>query len=88
MNLQSMRKGYPMIYPKNVPNIERFLRILLGIILVGIVVLGPSVSVTLSPLMIGALLFSAVFVVVTGFVGWCPACAMLGRKLKNNKTNA
>jgi hypothetical protein len=76
-----------MLYPKNVPNVERVARILLGILLVGIVVVGPSVGQNFSPLVIGTLLFSALFVVVTGFVGWCPACAMIGRKLKsNNKT--
>jgi len=34
-------------------------------------------------LVAGILLFSALFVVATGFVGWCPACALMGRKLKN-----
>ena len=24
---------------------------------------------------------SGIFAVVTGFVGWCPACALVGRKL-------
>ena len=74
-----------MLYPKNVPNIERFLRIVLGVILVGTVIWGQSMFGSLSPIAIGLLLFSAAFVIVTGFVGWCPACAMVGRKLKVNK---
>ncbi len=66
-----------MLYPKNVPNWERFIRIALGIVLVAIAVFGAN-----PPLQIGILLFTAAFVVVTGFVGWCPACALIGRKLR------
>lgn len=66
-----------MLYSKNVPNLERAFRILLGIVFVGMALFGGG-----APLLIGVLLFSALFVIVTGFVGWCPACAMLGRKLK------
>ena len=71
-----------MLYPKNVPNIERLLRVALGIILVGAVILGQPVLGSFTPLAIGLSLVSAIFVLATGFVGWCPACAMVGRKLK------
>jgi Protein of unknown function (DUF2892) len=66
-----------MFYPKNVPNVERIARIALGIVLIGLVLIGH----TAVP---GLLLFTAGFVVVTGFVGWCPACALIGRKIKRN----
>ncbi len=70
-----------MLYPKNVPNIERILRIGLGIVLVVIAVTGG-----LSGLAVGGLFFTAGFVVITGFIGWCPACALIGRKIKHKAT--
>ena len=71
------------LYPKNVPNTERILRIVLGIILVIWVIAGEPLFGLSSPVWIGMLLFNAGFVVVTGFYGWCPACAFAGRKLKS-----
>lgn len=71
-----------MLYPKNVPNIERGLRIVLGLVLAGMALFSQNLFGTSSPLLVGILLFSAVFVIVTGFIGWCPACALVGRKLK------
>lgn len=73
-----------MFYPKNVPNIERVLRIGLGIAMIALALFGAPLVGELSALAIGVLLFSAVFVMLTGFIGWCPACAMVGRKLKSN----
>jgi hypothetical protein len=70
-----------MFYPKNVPNWERLLRLAGGLILVAIALIN---LFNLSPLVLAVLLFSAIFAVVTGFIGWCPACAMVGRKLKNS----
>lgn len=69
-----------MFYPKNVPNIERGLRIALGIALIAFSLFNQ----TLSPLVIGVLWLSAATAILTGFVGWCPACAMVGRKIKVN----
>ncbi len=71
-----------MVYPKNVPVWERVIRITLGLVLVGIALWGQPLLGAMSPIVIGLLLVSAVFVAITGFVGWCPACAMVGRKLK------
>ncbi len=67
-----------MFYPKNVPNWERIVRIVLGIALIAIPLLLQSFG------QIGAILLiaSGVFTIVTGFVGWCPACAMVGRKIR------
>lgn len=67
-----------MFYPKNVPNAERLIRIAVGIVLVAIAVSGHGLFGGLS-------IFSAAFVVLTGFIGWCPACALLGRKIKRQQ---
>jgi hypothetical protein len=66
-----------MFYIKNVPVWERLIRAGIGIALIAYVLLGqPS-------MLISALsLFSAAFVIVTGFWGWCPMCALVGRKIK------
>jgi hypothetical protein len=67
-----------MFYIKNVPVAERIARAVIGIALIAYVLLGqPS-------MLIAALsLFSAAFVIVTGFLGWCPMCALVGRKIKS-----
>ena len=69
-----------MFYPKNVPNVERAVRIAIGIALLGIALNGQG-------LLGGLLMATAGFVVVTGFVGWCPLCALVGRKIKHNQSN-
>lgn len=74
-----------MLYPKNVPNIERALRIILGIGPVAFVLFGQAAASSLSPLLTTVVVFSAIFMVLTGFIGWCPACAMIGRKLKSQQ---
>jgi hypothetical protein len=66
-----------MLYPKNVPNVERLIRIAGGIVLSAIALFGG-----VSPLIAAVLIVSAIVMIVTGFIGWCPACAMVGRKLK------
>lgn len=67
-----------MFYIKNVPMAERILRAIIGIGLIGHVILGhPSMLAS------AISLASAVFVIVTGFLGWCPMCALVGRKIKS-----
>lgn len=66
-----------MFYPKNVPNIERILRTIFGLAIIVLAIFG-----NLSPIGMGLLIVSAITLIVTGFIGWCPACAMVGRKLK------
>lgn len=73
-----------MFYPKNVPSIERILRIAIGILLVGVALFGQQWIGEVTPLGMIVLIGSAIFLVVTGFIGWCPACAMVGRKIKSN----
>ena len=65
-----------MFYPKNVPNWERGARIVFGVVLIAMALFG-----SFSALMSTMLIASALFVIGTGFVGWCPACALVGRKL-------
>ncbi len=71
-----------MIYPKNVPNFERIIRIAFAILLVGAAFVSGPVFGEPTPLRTVLLVGSALFLVVTGFVGWCPMCALVGRKLK------
>jgi len=70
-----------MFYPKNVPNIERIIRIVLGLAMTSFAFFGTASL----PLQI-ILLASAVILVATGFIGWCPMCAMVGRKIKSSKS--
>lgn len=67
-----------MFYIKNVPAWERVLRVAIGVALTLYVLLGHP-----SPLISAISFASAAFVVVTGFVGWCPMCALVGRKIKS-----
>ena len=72
-----------MVYQKNVPVWERIIRIIIGLVFVGAAVAGETVFGGQSNFVTLLLLFSALFIVITGFVGWCPACWLFGRKLKN-----
>jgi hypothetical protein len=64
-----------MWYVKNVPNGERVLRVLAG-------VAGAGLAMTSLPGHWGWLgAAAAAGLVLSGLVGFCPACAMLGRKL-------
>jgi len=64
-----------MFYRKNVGNTERVLRALAGVIMVigAFVLFGPTLRAL--PLAGGGVLMA-----LTGVVGFCPACAMVGRK--------
>jgi hypothetical protein len=66
-----------MFYIKNVPVWERLIRASIGLGLIVYVLLGnPSMFLSILSLA------SAAFVIVTGFFGWCPMCALVGRKIK------
>lgn len=71
-----------MFYPINVPNWERAIRIIFGVVLIGVALIQQQFGV------VGAvvLIASGVFTVATGFVGWCPACALIGRKIKQQQS--
>jgi len=65
-----------MFYVKNVPNWERVLRLLAGIgLLVASLMLLGGLRGWVAGLSGAGLIFSGLF-------GFCPACAMVGRKLR------
>jgi hypothetical protein len=67
-----------MFYVKNVPGWERVLRVIAGLAMIAWGLLG------LKGLPIGYLLAgSGVLTMLTGFFGFCPMCAMAGRRLKD-----
>lgn len=65
-----------MVYVKNVPTGERILRVVVGAAAAGaaVVMVGGTAGWLLAA--------SAVGLVMSGLFGFCPACAMVGRKLK------
>jgi hypothetical protein len=65
-----------MFYTKNLPTWERALRVVAGVAIavVGLVSHQP-------PLIAGTLLATGIFTGMTGFFGFCPMCALVGRKL-------
>jgi hypothetical protein len=65
-----------MFYRKNLAGWERALRAAAGVAMVG------CGLVALQGLAVGYLIAAAgVLVAATGFLGFCPACAMAGRRL-------
>lgn len=66
-----------MFYVKNVPTLERVLRVAAGL-----AVAGWALFALPGPLGWGVAA-GAVGLVISGLLGFCPACAMLGRRLKN-----
>jgi hypothetical protein len=65
-----------MLYQKNLPGWERALRVLGAVAMIAFGLAGP-VGAALGWLLVA----SGAFVALTGFVGFCPACAVVGRKL-------
>lgn len=68
-----------MFYAKNLPMLERVLRITvgLGLILSGMLYFHGGLGGLWGLVSAG----SGAGAIVTGFLGYCPACAMAGRKL-------
>ena len=66
-----------MLYQKNVPGVERWARILMGVVVAacGLYFL----KLTLPGLLAAA---TGAFIAVTGFVGFCPMCYLGGRRLR------
>jgi len=73
---QPLTKEIAMFYVKNVPNFERVLRVIIGLMSLGYAVVNWGGS----NLAIGMGIMGAVLA-MTGLVGFCPMCAMVGRKL-------
>lgn len=70
-----------MFYVKNVPNGERVLRVVAGLVAAAISLL--AVGGTLGVLLAA----SAGGIVASGLFGFCPMCAMVGRRLDKAKKN-
>ncbi|RKT99108.1 DUF2892 domain-containing protein [Burkholderia sp. Nafp2/4-1b] len=68
-----------MFYVKNVPGWERVVRIALGVI-VAVLAVAWIKGVTGI-----AVAVAAAGIVVSGLVGFCPACAMVGRRLDKSR---
>lgn len=68
-----------MFYRKNLYRWEQWLRVVLGVAMAvaGIGFMGGALGYGLAA--VGAML------AVTGIVGWCPACATVGRRLKEGQ---
>ena len=64
-----------MLYRKNVGSKEGLGRVLLG----ALIVAGSLMQLGTTPMGL-ALAASGVFTALTGLFGYCPACAMVGRK--------
>lgn len=72
---------------RNLPNWERALRVLAGLGLVGAALgaVGGLGVLTAGPLKFVALA-SAATLILTAFVGFCPACALVGRRYLDDRT--
>lgn len=68
-----------MLYRKNIYRWEQWSRVVAGggMIVFGLAFAGGALGYVVA--VAGAML------AVTGFVGWCPACAMVGRRLKERQ---
>jgi hypothetical protein len=65
-----------MFYRKNLPGWERAMRVIGGAMMIGYGLVGMPGA------MAGYLIAgSGIMAILTGFFGFCPMCAMVGRKL-------
>lgn len=64
-----------MVYVKNVPNWERVLRVVMGAMALAFAIANWGVS----GVAVGVGIMGAVLA-MTGLVGFCPMCALVGRK--------
>ena len=65
-----------MIFWKNLPGWERTMRVVLGAVLIGYGLVGLPAGPLGYEIAAGG-----VIAIFTGFSGFCPMCAMVGRKL-------
>ena len=71
-----------MLYKKNVPGWERIVRVVGGLGMVGCGMWAPGLS---GGIVGHAIAISGVVTLLSGFIGFCPMCAMAGRRLAGNK---
>ncbi len=67
-----------MFFVKNVPGLGRVIRVLMGIALVGL-----SLAYFGATVQGWGFGIAGAMAVMTGLLGFCPACAMVGRRLKH-----
>ncbi len=66
------------MFAANISPLERMIRVLLGLAVAAYALLGlPQASLLLASI--------GMCVAATGLVGFCPACALAGRRLKSKK---
>ena len=75
-------KDVRMFYKKNVPAGERIVRVVGGCGMVACGLWGPGLS---GGIVGHAIAISGVIALLTGFIGFCPMCAMVGRRLDGKK---
>ena len=68
-----------MFYTRNLPAWERVTRGVAGIVMVLCGFMAPALAGTAVGLVVAA---AGGMTLLTGFFGFCPACAMAGRRLK------
>jgi len=66
-----------MLFRKNLPIWERVLRSAAGLLLIAGGLLASGLAGTAAGYIVAA---AGVMAVLTGFVGYCPACAVVGRR--------
>lgn len=69
-----------MFYQKNLPLWERVLRVLAGVVVIAV-----TLSLPLAGWLRTLIITSAAAFLFFGFIGFCPACALVGRKLDAKK---
>ena len=69
-----------MFYRKNLPGWERAMRTIGGVVMIayGLRLLGASMPGTMAGYLIAG---TGAVAILTGFFGFCPMCAMVGRRL-------
>jgi hypothetical protein len=76
MDSRAETKGVAMFYRKNLPGWERAMRVVGGVVMIayGLV----AMPATAAGYLIAA---TGAVAIATGFFGFCPMCAMVGRRL-------
>ena len=74
-----------MFYRKNLPGWERAVRSVGGVVMIAYGLLGMPGLLSMPGAMAGYLIAgTGAVAILTGFFGFCPMCAMVGRKLSSS----